>query len=96
MGLERIDGGVSGRRSIYTWVWQQIALVHDGVTLYAYLNGSLAGSTSSGVTALPSPASDGKVYLAGAGRTGANLYFGGELDEVQFSRLPYLREVIQA
>ena len=60
--------------------WMHIAMVHTGNVLYAYRNGELVGTKVSGSTYAPA---DGRVYLAGSGRTNAALYFGGQLDEVQ-------------
>ena len=56
--------------------WVNIALVHQGGQLFAYKNGVLAGSKSSGDTHEADP---GKLYLGGLVDT--NL-FAGQIDEV--------------
>ena len=59
--------------------WMQIALVHTGGELFAYKNGVLVGSTVSGATYAPR---NGRLYLAGSGRTDPTRYFDGQMDEV--------------
>jgi len=60
--------------------WMQIALVHTGGVLYAYRNGELVGTKASGATYAPA---NGRLYIAGSGRSAASLYFDGQIDEVQ-------------
>ncbi|MCC6456176.1 MAG: tandem-95 repeat protein [Caldilineaceae bacterium] len=64
--------------------WVNIALVHDGVTLYAYKNGTMVGSTASGPTLINGNSGDGMMFLGGSGRSGTTTYFAGQLDEVRF------------
>lgn len=65
--------------------WMQIALVHTGGVLYAYKNGSLVGSVASGDTAIANTGTgDGKLFLAGSGRSGEAYYIQGQIDEVSF------------
>ena len=60
--------------------WVYIALVHDGVTLSAYKNGVLAGSTPSGPTGQAQ--GESKLYLGGVLGTEPRL-FAGLLDDVK-------------
>ncbi len=64
--------------------WMHIALVHSGGVLSAYRNGELVGTRTSGATYAPA---NGRMYIAGSGRSASTRYFGGQIDEVQFWNL---------
>ena len=64
--------------------WIQVTLVHGGGFLYAYKNGELVGTLSSGPTYVPGGTIDGNLYLGGSGRSNPSLYFQGQIDEVRF------------
>jgi hypothetical protein len=65
--------------------WVHIALVHSGGVLSAYKNGALVASVASGPTIVQNAATgDGKLYIAGSGRSNPARYFQGQIDEVSF------------
>ncbi|MGA9531850.1 MAG: LamG-like jellyroll fold domain-containing protein, partial [Anaerolineales bacterium] len=63
--------------------WIQIALVHDGSELQAYLNGELVGQVTSGPTYLPDPSAAGTLYIGGDARGTTSRSFEGDIDEVR-------------
>ncbi len=63
--------------------WMHIALVHSGGMLYAYRNGALVGSIASDTTNVPNQgAGDGRIFIAGSGRSNPAMYIQGQIDEV--------------
>lgn len=68
--------------------WVHIALVHDGVTLFAYKNGVLVGSRTSGPTAQPSTGGLPKMYIGGFIGGSFDRTFDGQIDEVTFWNRP--------
>ena len=68
--------------------WMHLALVHTGGVIYAYKNGLLVGSTNSGATYVPNNgAGDGRLFIAGSGRSDPGRYFSGQIDELRFWNL---------
>jgi hypothetical protein len=74
--------------------WIHIAMVHTGGTLFAYKNGVLIGSVSSGPTVIPNGTVDGNLYLGGSDNS-RTLHFKGQIDEVSFWNVGLNQTTIQ-
>ncbi len=78
--------------------WAHIVLVHDGGFLFAYKNGVLIGTQSSGPTALPPGyLTNSNVYLSiGGSGSGSAPKFEGQIDEVGIWDIALSQADIQA
>ncbi len=64
-------------------LWTHIAMVHTSGTLYAYQDGSLAGSVSSGTTLQPNTGAQPQLRIGGMIKDAIPWIFNGQIDEVR-------------
>jgi hypothetical protein len=81
---------VAGKTELPRWQWHHIALVRDGQTVRAYLDGQLELETK--LSAKPAPAGFGQLFLGGRSDNDSN--WEGRLDEIAvFDRALTSREI---